>query len=331
MEKVERQGEPLGVVSGGQLLRGIVTGRNAAFFIDDEKRRELIEEDSSSGEVIKPLVVGGEIQPYRLERDEHWLLYLPHGVEIDRYPAVEDHLEDYRDELEGRATDQAWYELQQPQEAYRQFFDGPKILYPEIARDARFAFHPGPLYPNNKCFFIPGDDSSLVALLNSRLVYFYLAMPGGSTNPARDLAPFNDVLISVATSPAVASLALLGTVGFVWEVRANGFLPRDERTLRQKLDDMRRERAKESHVWSHPGVDSGTNVYQELPTEAGETEPDYPTAEGGDLALIGHGMTASPRRAPKASVKTSMKRPAVITGASTVCVATEAKRRTSRA
>lgn len=175
METVEREGKSLGKVVEDQLLRGIVTGRNAAFFIDNERRRELIEEDSRSEEVIKPLVVGSEIQPYRLERAEHWLLYLPHGVDIEQYPAVEDHLEDYRSKLESRATEQAWYELQQPQEAYLEFFDGPKILYPEIARDARFAFHPGPLYPNNKCFFIPGDDHSLVALLNSRLVYFYLA------------------------------------------------------------------------------------------------------------------------------------------------------------
>lgn len=134
------------------------------------------------------------------------------------------------------------------------------------------------------------------ALLVNGLVYFYLSMPGGSPNPARDLAPFNDVLVSVATSPAVASVALLGTAGFVWEVRSNGLLPRDERTLKQKIDDVRRKRAKESHVWSHPDVDAGTDHYRELQSEEGDATPDYPTAEDGDLALIGHQMTTSPRR-----------------------------------
>jgi len=175
MEKMEERGRRLGELVDGQLMRGIVTGRNRAFFIDNDTRERLVDEDPRSEEVIKPLVIGNDIRRFRIERDEKWLLYMPHGVDIDRYPAVEEHLASYREELEGRATDQEWYELQQPQEAYREFFDGPKVLYPVIAQKARFAFNPGPLYPNDKCFFIPRDDRFLVALLNSRLVYFYLA------------------------------------------------------------------------------------------------------------------------------------------------------------
>ena len=103
------------------------------------------------------------------------MLYMDHGVNIDRYPAVKDHLEQYRSELEGRATEQEWYELQQPQSAYRDYFEGSKILYPEIALEPRFAHHSGPLYPNNKCFFIPQGDYELLAVLNSKLAHFYLA------------------------------------------------------------------------------------------------------------------------------------------------------------
>lgn len=174
LEKLESRGTPLEEVVQGQICWGIKTGRNEAFFIDGETRQELIEEDPRSEEVIKPLVVGNEVRRYRLERGDHWLLYMHHGVDIERYPAVEAHLEPYREKLEGRATDQAWYELQQPQEAYVEYFEGPKVLYPEIAREARFAVHPGPLYPNNKCFLIPGEDHFLLALLNSTLALFFL-------------------------------------------------------------------------------------------------------------------------------------------------------------
>lgn len=163
-----------GQVVQGPPLRGIVTGLNEAFFLDDETRDRLVREDPQSAEVIQPLVVGSEVGRYHLERESQWLLYLPHGVDISRYPAVERHLAPFRERLEKRATKQAWYELQQPQEAYRPYFEGPKILYPEIAMDPRFAFDPGPLYANNKCFLIPGENYYLLALLNSRVGFFYL-------------------------------------------------------------------------------------------------------------------------------------------------------------
>ncbi len=174
LDQMEAVGEPLGSLAWGGIGRGIVTGRNSAFFIDGAMRERLIHEDRASEEVIRPLVIGDEVRRYHLDRGDHWLLYLPHGIDIERYPAVRRYLEPFREDLEARATNQAWFELQQPQEAYEPFFEGPKILYPEMAMEARFAFHPGPLYPNNKCFFIAGRNDSLLAVLNSRVAWFYL-------------------------------------------------------------------------------------------------------------------------------------------------------------
>jgi predicted nucleotidyltransferase len=192
LQRMDEVGEPLGSYAWGLILRGIPeseedsaasatsigwgikTGLNEAFFIDGETRDRLVAEDPDSTRVIKPLVVGEEVRRSYVGWRGQWLIYLPHGSNINAYPAIQRHLEPFRDRLEARATQQAWYEIQQPQRAYIPFFDGPKILYPEIASEPRFAFHPGPLYPNNKCFFIPGENSYLLALLNSRLVWFYI-------------------------------------------------------------------------------------------------------------------------------------------------------------
>ncbi|MWG36681.1 Eco57I restriction-modification methylase domain-containing protein [Halomarina oriensis] len=175
MEKIETDGIQLARFEGGtQVCRGIVTGRNEAFFIDESERQSLIESDSKSEEVIHPLVRGEDIRPYHIGSTESHIIYLTEETNIDRYPAVEEHLEEYRKGLESRATEQRWFELQQPQEAYIEFFEGSKILYPEIAPETRFAYDKGPLYPNNKCFFIPTDDQYLVAVLNSSLSLFYL-------------------------------------------------------------------------------------------------------------------------------------------------------------
>jgi len=173
--KLENKGKPLKeVLQRGDICRGVVTGRNAAFFINEEKRDELISQDPESKEVIEPMIRGEDIGQYHIQEEGRYMLYMPHGVNIDRYPAVEEHLRQYKQGLEGRATEQAWYELQQPQGEYIGYFDGPKILYPEIAPEMRFAYDRGPLYPNNKCFFLPTERLSLIALLNSNLSAFYL-------------------------------------------------------------------------------------------------------------------------------------------------------------
>jgi hypothetical protein len=142
--------------------------------IDGPTRERLIAEDLRSAEVIQPLIGGEEVRRYYIDSQGAWLLYLTSGTDLDGYPAIRQHLQPFRKPLEKRAGNQAWYELQQPQEAYRDFFDGPKIVYPDIGVRPRFAFDSGPLYPKNTCFFIPGENWFLVGLLNSRTTWFYL-------------------------------------------------------------------------------------------------------------------------------------------------------------
>ncbi|MFY4816311.1 Eco57I restriction-modification methylase domain-containing protein, partial [Haloarcula sp. AONF1] len=175
MNKLDKRGSPLGDVVDDQILRGIVTGLNEAFLIDGELKGDLINGDSDSEEVIKPLVRGDDMKRYQIEDHDQWIIYIDHGTDIEQYPAVKEYLSQYKSELEGRATEQEWYELQQPQSAYGEYFENSKILYPEIALEPRFAHHDGPLYPNNKCFFIPQENPELLAVLNSNIAHFYLA------------------------------------------------------------------------------------------------------------------------------------------------------------
>jgi hypothetical protein len=94
-------------------------------------------------------------------------------VDISRYPAIEDHLKEYRDNLQKRATRQAWYELQQLQYNFAPFMDGPKIIFPDIATTPRFALDEIGYYGSNTTYFIPRRDLYLLGLLNSSLGHFY--------------------------------------------------------------------------------------------------------------------------------------------------------------
>lgn len=160
-----------------QIGWGIKTGLNEAFIISDAKRLELIDADPNSVDLLKPLVVGSEVRRYHLNREGSWLLYVPHGTDLSRYPAVEAHLEPFRERLEARSTRQEWYELQQPQAGYHKYFETSKILFPDMGIHSRFALDlGGGLYPANTVYFIPDDSAFIVSILNSMLGEWWLRM-----------------------------------------------------------------------------------------------------------------------------------------------------------
>ena len=92
---------------------------------------------------------------------------------MDPYPAVVEHLRQYRDRLEHRATKQKWYELQQPQYAYAKFLREPKIVFPDIATGCRFALDNDGHFGANTVYFLPTANLELLGLLNSRMAYFF--------------------------------------------------------------------------------------------------------------------------------------------------------------
>jgi hypothetical protein len=159
---------------GSPPLRGIVSGCNEAFTVDEKTCEQLIESDSGSEELIHPVRTGRDVRRYVLENPGTYLIYAKHGIDIGQYPAVEAHLRQHKEKLENRATDQAWYELQQPQEAYEEKFKQSKIVYPDIAEQVRFHLDSKGCLLRSKASFIPKADNYLLALLNSQVTNFYL-------------------------------------------------------------------------------------------------------------------------------------------------------------
>ena len=89
-------------------------------------------------EIIQPFVNGRDVRHYCIEYKSLYLLYTFHGVQIEKYPAVEQHLLPFKGALLKRASGQEWYELQQPQLRFAPFMDSPKIIFPDIATSPRF-------------------------------------------------------------------------------------------------------------------------------------------------------------------------------------------------
>lgn len=176
----------------GSPVYGIKTGLNDAFVIDAKTRRALVAKDHRSAELLKPFVIGDDLDKWHIEAEERWLIYTPKNkVAIDQYPAVRDHLSAFRNrpehkkDLERRATKQAWFELQQGAVGESGIFDQPKLIYPEISQGPKFSIDESGAYLNKTVFSIPGGDWRLLGLLNSRAAWFYFlgeasALRGGS-------------------------------------------------------------------------------------------------------------------------------------------------------
>lgn len=157
----------------GSPLYGIKTGLNAAFVIDNATKDRLCAQDPKSADLLKPFLEGKDMKRWRAESRGLWLIYIPQRrVNIDDYPAIRDWLLPFRAALEARATKQEWFELQQAQEAYSPFFGPPKIAYGHFQDHPIYSMENTGAYSNNKTYFIPSGGWDLLAVLNSKLIWF---------------------------------------------------------------------------------------------------------------------------------------------------------------
>ena len=183
INKMAAAGIPLGEYVNEKIYWGIKTGFNQAFVIDGAKRAELIAKDPKSAEIIKPLAVGDDVRKWRTNYKDKWLIFTRRGININDYPAIKKYLEQWKLDLMPKSSSREsrgrkpgsyqWYEIQD-NVAYYAEFEKPKIVYPEICKETRFAFDNKALFFNNKAFIIPVNDLYLLGILNSSMVWDYL-------------------------------------------------------------------------------------------------------------------------------------------------------------
>ncbi|MCL5024115.1 MAG: Eco57I restriction-modification methylase domain-containing protein [Nitrospirae bacterium] len=91
----------------------------------------------------------------------------------DHYPAISAHFKKHESAAKKRADKgDFWWELRPCD--YYDYFEKPKIVYPEIAMESRFALDETGAYPIKTIFTIPLDDKFLLSVLNSKLSFEYL-------------------------------------------------------------------------------------------------------------------------------------------------------------
>ena len=151
-----------------RIYRGILTGLNKAFIIDDCTRSALIQRNERCKEVIKPLVIGREIKRWHCQSNASWIIVTHIGIDMSQYPAIFEHLSQWKRELIDR-QDQGnhWWELRSCD--YYEIYEGPKIMWGNMGLEPRFAYSTVPLYTVAPANTMPVDDFFLLGLLNSEI------------------------------------------------------------------------------------------------------------------------------------------------------------------
>lgn len=191
LDRLKNTGLPLSRFVGRAPAMGINSGLNDAYYIDDARRSALINEEPACESLIRPFLRGRDIRRWTLEWSHTWHIVIPSSLDHGwpwahaateseaeaifqaTFPALHSHLTEYREMLQTRtARGKYWWELRSCE--YYTDYEHPKILVQGIAYYSQFALDQDGCYINNMVAFIPSDDLYLLAILNSRLVWWLI-------------------------------------------------------------------------------------------------------------------------------------------------------------
>ena len=186
LQKLKTNTVPLGEYVNGKIYRGVLTGLNEAFVINEETKDRLIKEDVSSAEVIKPFLAGRDIKKYQTPFSDKYLIFIPKGYTNsngknpksgwrwlqEKYPAIAKHLEPFEAKAKKRFDKgEYWWELRACE--YYDEFEKPKIMLPDIALKMQAQFDTKATYCVNTAYIIPVNDKYLLGLINSKITSYY--------------------------------------------------------------------------------------------------------------------------------------------------------------
>ena len=195
MDKMEAAGTPLGDW-GVDIYRGVTTGYNKAFIVDDECRKALLNSDPKSADIVKRVLRGRDVQRYQTLWAGLWLIvakFESHKTLPQEFPAVYEHLLRHEERLRARgqcrysrtgrgkpsaayAGQHHWLELDNnPKAEYIDMYTKEKLVWMDLTERGRIAYDDGEMLCLNTAFIMLGTDLKYIcAVLNSRLITWFM-------------------------------------------------------------------------------------------------------------------------------------------------------------
>jgi len=184
--KIEKAGIPLKDWKIN-IYRGILTGYNNAFIIDNKTKDKLISDSSKNADIIRPILRGRNIQKFTAKWNHEYLIttFPSLNINIETYPLIKEHFLSFgkkrleqtgkvyivknKEILARKKTNNKWYETQD-QIGFWKDFTKPKIIWKRIGSVIRFAYDESEaLCLDSTCFATGEDVKYLVGVLNSTI------------------------------------------------------------------------------------------------------------------------------------------------------------------
>ncbi len=203
--QIEKRCKLLGEIEGVNIYRGVTTGYNPAFIINNEKRDQLIAEDPKNASVIKNMLQGRNIRKWYYNESDENLVFVPWHFPLHKdesisgaskiaeerlsveYKALYNHLLYHKEELADRNHDETgiryeWYALQRCAASYYEEFEKPeKIIWGLTADKWAYALDTEGHYLPSNGYILTSTRipiKYILGLLNSALLQYYFSFIG---------------------------------------------------------------------------------------------------------------------------------------------------------
>jgi methylase of polypeptide subunit release factors len=188
LQKIRDAGQPLREIGGVEPYRGILTGLNEAFVVDQQTYGKFLGEDPGCSSLLRPFFRGQDVDRWHAASTGLWIIAIAssenrdwpwsnRGAEAEAtfakvYPAIHIHLSRFKSGLQAR-QDQGryWWELRSC--AYWADFDRPKIMYPEITWRSQWCLDTAGTLCNNTAYFLGSEDLWLLAAANAPITWWF--------------------------------------------------------------------------------------------------------------------------------------------------------------
>jgi hypothetical protein len=188
-----------------QFYRGFLTGFNDAFFIDEDKKNELLKMEPHLGDYIKPFLRGRNIKKYSYLFDDIYVLFIPWHFPLEndnsicgaseiaeqafenKFPNLYNHFLQYKEPLSNRNKSETgiryeWYAMQRAAATYKDEFEKEKLVWLSISDKPAFALDRNKTYVTAPAYIMTSHcNKFLMTVLNSKTMEWYLDKVSSST------------------------------------------------------------------------------------------------------------------------------------------------------
>ncbi len=177
LEKIKKNSTLLKDLVNDKIFRGVSTGKNEVFIIDEKLASSLINEKNKN--FIRKIVTGKEVKRNNLSFDNLYLLYIPweydleYDENIKKYLLLNQEILSNRPEVKDGKFN--WWCLSRYGSKNAEFLFKSKIIYPRINNQCNFYFDSTGEYSlSDNNFFISTDEKYILPILNSKTIYYFL-------------------------------------------------------------------------------------------------------------------------------------------------------------